>query len=170
MRWQIRAALIAAALLRATITPVLAEGRDVDQEFVQRTVMAGYAAIASAEAAEASGNPAIAAFGERMVSAHATMNDELAALAKDKGVQLPAGASLSDQAEGLMLGILPGATFDRTYVEQQLVDHQAMLDLLRHEANSGQDADFRSFAGRYVLVIEAHIAELQELRRLPELQ
>jgi putative membrane protein len=170
MRWQTGASCIAFALLWAVMTVARAEVREVDRAFVQQAIMAGYAAIASGEAALASKNPAIAAFGERMVREHAAMIDELASVAAAKGMELPTGASLPDQAEGLMLGILPGATFDRTYVEQQLVDHEVLLDLLRKEASSGQDADLRSFADRYVLVIEAHIDELQELRRLPELQ
>ena len=108
MRWQTGASCIAFALLWAVMTVARAEVREVDGAFVQQAIMAGYAAIASGEAALASKNPAIAAFGERMVREHAAMIDELASVAAAKGMELPTGASLPDQAEGLMLGILPG--------------------------------------------------------------
>ena len=46
------------------------------------------------------------------------MNDELAALAKRKGVEPPTGPDLASQAKGAVVGVMPGKAFDKHSVHR----------------------------------------------------
>ena len=65
---------------------------------------------------------------------------------------------------------LPGETFDSQYVSSQLNDHRETLALFEQEARSGQDPELKAFAEKGIPVLEQHIAELEKLQKMPELQ
>jgi len=98
------------------------------------------------------------------------MNDELAAIAKQKGVTPPDSPSMADSAKGAAMNVMPGKMFDSQYISDQIKDHQATLELLKTEASSGQDPDLKSFAAKGITVVEGHLAELQRLQAKPEYQ
>jgi putative membrane protein len=69
---------------------------EANREFINKAAMSGQAEVASGETAAKSENSAIADFGNQMVREHGAMNQEFAALAKQKGVEPPTSASLTD--------------------------------------------------------------------------
>jgi putative membrane protein len=72
---------------------------------------------------------------------------------------------MMQQAKGAATSVLPGSTFDRTCVDQQLTDHKETLDRLQNQASNGDNADFKAFAQMYTPVIGQHIAELEKLQQ-----
>jgi putative membrane protein len=143
---------------------------DADRAFIEQAAQSGHAEVSMGESAAESENPAVSAFGKQMIADHGRMNDELAALAKRKGVEPPSSADLASQAKGAATAVLPGATFDEQYVSSQLDDHKETLALFQQEARSGQDPDLKALAEKGIPIIQGHIAELEELQRMPELQ
>jgi putative membrane protein len=139
-----------------------------DRDFIEEAAKGGHAEVAMGKSAAESKNPAVSAFGKRMVEEHGRMNDELAALAKRKGVEPPASPDLGSQAKGAAMDVLPGKTFDSQYVSSQLDDHKETLELFQREAQEGQDPDLRAFAAEGVPIIQKHISQLEELQRRPE--
>lgn len=170
MRRQIQTALLGAVFAGWSMGTALAEVSAADRSFVEQAAMSGHAEVASGEAAAKSENPAVAAFGKQMVTDHTEMNDELNLIATGKGIAPPESASLMQQAKGAAISVLPGTTFDKTYVDQQLSDHQKSLALLQNQASSGTDPELKAFAQNYIPVVEQHIAELEKLKQQPELQ
>jgi putative membrane protein len=143
---------------------------DADRAFIEQAAQSGHAEVSMGESAAKSENPAVSAFGKQMVADHGRMNDELAALAKRKGVEPPTSADLASQAKGAATAVMPGETFDRQYVSSQLDDHKETLALFQQEAQSGQDPDLKALAEKGVPIIQQHITKLEELQRMPELQ
>jgi putative membrane protein len=143
---------------------------DADRAFIEQAAQSGHAEVSMGESAVESENPAVSAFGKQMIADHGRMNDELAALAKRKGVEPPASADLASQAKGAATTVLPGATFDKQYVSSQLDDHKETLTLFQREAQSGQDPDLKALAEKGIPIIQQHIAQLEELQKRPELQ
>ena len=143
---------------------------DADREFVEQAAHSGHAEVSMGQSAAESENAAVSAFGKQMIADHGMMNDELAALAKRKGVEPPTGPDLASQAKGAVVGVMPGKAFDKQYVSSQLDDHQETLALFRKQAQSGQDPDLKALAAKGIPVIQGHIAQLEELRKRPELQ
>lgn len=170
MRYQTCFAFLAAALVGTAVNAAQAAVSEADRQFIEQAAMAGHEEVTSGKTAAESKNPAIAQFGRQMVEEHVQMNQELATLAKQKGVEPPESASLADQAKGAATSVLPGATFDKTYVSQQLADHQETLQLMQKQASSGDDPDLKTLAQKAIPIIQKHLTELEALQKLPELQ
>ena len=165
MRRQIQASLLATVLLVGTAAAAFAEVSDADRKFIEQVAMGGHEEVSSGETAAKSDNSAVAAFGRQMVSDHTKMNDELATIAKGLGATPPDSPSLTQQAKGAATSILPGATFDRTYVDQQLSGHKEALGLLQSQASAGDNPVLKAFAEKYIPIVEQHIAELEKLEQ-----
>ena len=170
MRRSLRPLLLATAIAGLSIGTARAEVSDADRAFIDQLAMAGQAEVANGEIAAKSENSAIADFGKQMVQEHGEMNQELVALAKQKGVEPPTSASLTDQAKGAVMSVMPGATFDKQYVSQQLSDHQETLALLEKQASSGGDPDLKALATKAIPVVQKHITELEALKQQPGMQ
>lgn len=161
----VHAALLAGGLLTGTAAAAFAEVSDADRQFIEQAVMGGHAEVSDGETAAKSENAAVAAFGRQMVTDHTQMNGELATIAKGLGVTPPDSASMTQQAKGMATGVLLYATFDRTYVDQQLSGHKETLGLLQNQATNGGNPELKAFAEKYIPVVEQHIAELERLQQ-----
>ena len=162
--WRQRSPASAIGTARADVS-------DADRAFIEKLAMAGQAEVATGETAAKSENSAIADFGKQMVQEHGEMNEELAALAKQKGVEPPTSASLTDQAKGAAMSVMPGATFDKQYVSQQLPTTRKPLALLEKQASSGDDPDLKALANESASRwSKKHITELEALQQQPGMQ
>ena len=170
MRRSMRPLLLATAIADLTIGTARAEASEADREFIDKAAMGGQAEVANGETAAKSENSAIADFGNQMVREHGAMNQELAALAKQKGVEPPTSASLTDQAKGAVMSVMPGATFDKQYVSEQLTAHKETLALMEKQASGGDDPDLKALATKAIPVVQKHITELEALQKQPGLQ
>jgi putative membrane protein len=160
----------AALCLVAAVASAQDKLSESDRMFIEQAAEGGHAEVTLGESAAKSENPAVSAFGKQMIADHGKMNDELATLAKAKGVEPPSDADLASQAKGLAVSALPGSTFDRQYVSSQLADHKKTLALFEKQAQSGQDPELKAFAEKGIPVIQQHIAELEKLQQMPEMQ
>ena len=161
------AAALCLAVATAHAQTALSEG---DRAFIEQAAQGGHAEVSMGKSAAESKNPAISAFGKQMIADHGKMNDELAMLAKQKGFEPPASADMASQAKGALVDALPGKTFDSQYVSSQLDDHKETLALFENEARSGQDPELKALALKAIPIIQQHIAQLEELQKMPELQ
>jgi putative membrane protein len=135
-----------------------------DRTFVSQAAYGSLGEVALGElAVERASSPAVRQFGQRMVQEHTRMNEDLIAIASQKGVTPPSAPDPGRQAVSAQLGQLQGAAFDRQYVQQQLADHETTLTLFQGEASSGQDPQLRAFAREYAPVIQEHLAMLRQL-------
>ena len=80
-------------------------------------------------------NAAVRAFAQRMITDHAGVNEQAAALAKKLGVT-PADNAVSQSLQAdakqarAKLEPLQGAAFDRAYLDREIAYHQAVLDAI----------------------------------------
>jgi putative membrane protein len=165
MPHSLRAGLLAAAMTLGTAALAFAEVSEAHRAFIEQVAMGGHEEVAASRTAAESENPEVAAFGRRMVDEHTRMNEELARIAKSLGITPPDSPSLTQQAKTAATGILPGATFDRTYINTQVEDHEETLALMRNEAANGTDPQLGAFAQKAVRSIEQHLAEATKLQR-----
>ena len=161
----LHAGVLAAAMTFGTAAIAVAEVSETDRLFIEQAAMGGHEEVSTGQSAAESENSAVAAFGRQMVEDHTRLNDELGAIAKGLGVTPPDSPSLTQQAKGAATAVLPGATFDRTYIATQVEDHQETLELMRNEASNGNDPQLKAFAQRAVPIIERHLAEAEKLQR-----
>ena len=55
-------------------------------------------------------------------------------------------------------------------MSSQIDDHKETLALFENEARSGQDPELKALALKAIPIIQQHIAQLEELQKMPELQ
>ena len=107
---------------------------------------------------------AVKGFSQRLINDHNMANQELATLAKQKGVLLP-----GDDAKmmSMPLTIKSGADFDKEFAKAMIEDHQKSISMFEKEASSAGDPDVKGWASKVLPTLRAHLAEAQALA-LPE--
>ena len=101
---------------------------------------------------------------QQMVDDHTKNNEELAALAKSKGVDVPTEPSLMQKGKMKLLEHSDGQDFDRRYVESMGVKaHEDTIKLFRKGAADAKDPDVKAFAEKTLPKLEHHLQMAQEL-------
>jgi len=128
-----------------------------DRSFMKEAAQAGSAEVASAQLAEGkSGDAKVQAFAKQMIGDHAEAGDALKSLAASKGLDLPAGPSVTRQAKDKVLAAHDGAAFDRSYAKTAVDDHEDAVELFRNSSTQAKDADVRAFAQKTLPTLEHH--------------
>jgi putative membrane protein len=106
-----------------------------DQEFLTTAIQAGMAEVQLAELAlEKAQDEQVRGFAERMVQDHTAANEQLMSLAETAGVTPPTEMDQQHQTLHEQLSQLAGEEFDRQYMQGQVRDHQAAVELYSTEA------------------------------------
>lgn len=145
-------------------------GRDnklahADSAFLKQAAQNGHAEVESSKLAlTKASNEKVKAFAQQMVDDHTKNNEELAALAKSKGVDVPTEPSLMQKGKMKLLEHSDGQDFDRRYVESMGVKaHEDTIKLFRKGAADAKDPDVKAFAEKTLPKLEHHLQMAQEL-------
>lgn len=134
-----------------------------DAKFAMDAAKGGLMEVAMGKvAADHATNPDVKAFGQRMVTDHSKANDELKAIASQKGLTLPAKLDAADQAKIDRMSKMSGAAFDKAYMDDMVQDHKKDVAEFRKEASGGKDADIKGFAGKTLPTLEEHLKMAQD--------
>ena len=148
----------------ADLSPETSSLSAADRSFISQ---AAYGSLAEVELGKLAQTQAssqqVRDFGGRMVTEHTQMNNDLIALASNKGITPPSSTDDGREAIADMLEQLSGSDFDRQYIPQQLADHETTLALFQGQANRGKDVELRQFAQRYTPVIQRHVEMLRRM-------
>ena len=138
----------------------------IDSGFLIDAARRSRTEIEAAELAErVSGHADVKRFARRMIEEHGKAADELSALAKLKGVDLPEAPSVTQRAELTALKALSGHVFDKTYASRLGVRaHEKTLAMFRKAVNRAHDPDVKAFATRQLPLLQRHLEEAQALR------
>lgn len=138
-----------------------------DADFLVQAAQDGRAEIETSRMAlRKSGNPDLRAYAERMVAAHTKTQQELAALARRKGLRLGDTLSLRQQAQLRALAATDGTEFDQGYARHVGVGaHEQALMLFHKAAGGADDADVRAFARKALPSLRRHLDGGRELVR-----
>ncbi len=132
---------------------------DHDKHFLMEASQGGMAEIQLGQLASQKGeSPKVKAFGQKMVTDHTALNNDLKPFADKDGVPPPAGLSADDQAEMDKLNGLSGKDFDREYVAYMLKDHMHDQMAFKEEIASTQDPALKHAAEHGLKVIDQHLS------------
>lgn len=128
-----------------------------NESFVTNAAIGGmYEVEAGKIAAMRSTNPAIKAFGSKMVADHTAAGEKLKPLAAALNLTVPTAL---DQRHQGMIDNLRGATdqdFDRVYLEQQEAAHNETRALLETFGTTANDATLKAWATETLPTVTAH--------------
>jgi putative membrane protein len=106
---------------------------------------------------------AVKGLSQRLINDHNKANQELAALAKQKGIMLPADDA--KVASSMPLAQKSGTDFDQEFARMMVEDHQKDIAAFEKEASSGTDPDIKSWASKALPTLRAHLTEAQAITK-----
>lgn len=137
-----------------------------DKDFLEKAAHAGFTEVEGSKLAqEKASDPEVKAFAEQMIQEHTKANEELAALAKQKGYTPPTDPSLVQSAKLKVLGMTDDS-FDRNYMGQIGVSaHEDAIELFRDAAEKAKDPDIKAFAQKMLPSLEKHLEMARALHQ-----
>ena len=115
-------------------------------------------------------NPDVKAFAKLMMGEHHALRAQGQKLAKQLNVtpEMPADDPLKPAAASEMAALKAapkGAQFDRTYIEQEIGIHQAVLDLAGKAHDAAENEQLKKLIEQAKPVIEKHLDRAQEIQK-----
>lgn len=135
-----------------------------DVLFMEVAGMSNLAEIATSHLAlRKSGNAAVRAYAQKMITDHTRAQDQLNALAARKGTKLTDRLGADQRVQGDKLSTLSGAAFDAEYKKVQVAGHDLTLTLIKMYRSFGQDADALAYAAKTQPIVAGHLEMAQGL-------
>jgi putative membrane protein len=106
-------------------------------------------------------------FAQMMVDDHTKANNELKALAGEKGIALPDVMGEKKQKKYYDLERdEKKENFDKNYMDEMVQDHKDMINKFEKEAENGNDADVKSWAAGKLSTLRHHLEEAERVKDL----
>ena len=148
----------------APLSRAMADVAASDKTFVKKAAVGGMAEVDMGKMAQEKGSSQdVKDFGAMMVKDHTANNDDLAALAKTKGLMVPDKLDSMHQKMADKLSGLSGTAFDTAYINDMVMGHEKMLALMKSEESSS-DPDLKSFATKTSETVQMHLDKAKEIQ------
>lgn len=136
-----------------------------DREFIEKAAAGGMLEVQAGKLAESKGQSEdVKSFGSMLSTDHAAANQELQALAQQKGVTVPSALPKKEQKKVDKLA--KAKDFDRNFIhEQGIEDHKHDIKDFQKEAKEGKDPDVKAFAQKSLPVLQKHLARAEEISK-----
>lgn len=136
-----------------------------DAAFFKDGTSAGLAEVAAAELAlQRASDPRVKQFAQQMARDHGQANQELAALARQKGVAPPEAPNAKQQQALEALKARQGPAFDQAYLGTELADHRDAVSLFEL-AERSTDPQVSAFARKTLPLLRHHLQMVEDLQR-----
>jgi putative membrane protein len=137
-----------------------------DQGFILAAAQGGMTEVELGQLAATNGiRDDVKEFGQMMVKDHTAINDDLKALAAQKGVTLPDSLDAKHQAMVDKLTALTGSEFDNAYITAMIKGHKKDAKAFKAESAATQDADIKSFLDKSIPIVEAHLQHVTAIKK-----
>ena len=137
-----------------------------DTNFILAAAQGGMTEVKRGELASTSGmRTNVKDFGQLMVKDHTAINDNLKALAAQKGVTLPDSLDAKHQAMVDNMSSLTGPGFDDAYIAGMIKAHTKDARAFKAESAATQDADIKSFLDKSIPIVEAHLKHVSAMKK-----
>ena len=142
-----------------------------DKMFLRKAVAGGLAEVQlGLLAVQKAESPEVKAFGQKMVTDHSALNEDLRPIADTLGVMLPKKISKEDQAEYDKLSGLSGVDFDTEYLTFMVKDHHQDLREFREEVANTSEPLLKEAVTKGAAVIREHKMMVEQLARARGIQ
>jgi len=137
-----------------------------DKGFILAAAQGGMTEVKLGELAAQKGTrDEVKAFGQMMVKDHTAINDDLKALAAQKGVTLPDSLDAKHQGMVDKMAALTGSEFDAAYVADMIKDHKMDAKEFKAESAKTKDADIKSFVDKSIPVVAEHLQRITAMKK-----
>jgi len=137
-----------------------------DTNFIMAAAQGGITEVKLGEMASTIGKREdVKAFGLMMVKDHTAMNDDLKALALQKGITLPDSLDADQQGIVDKMALMTGSGFDDAYINGMIQTHQKDAKAFRDESAATQDAAIKYFLDTSIPVVDSHLQQATVLKQ-----
>jgi putative membrane protein len=141
-----------------------ASGAMQDKAFVRKALEGGMAEVQVGQiAAEKGSSDDVKQFGQKMVTDHTQLGDQMKQVAQQIGVTPPAGLSKKDKEEVATLQTLSGTEFDNAYIMAMVKDHKKDAEDFKSEAQQTQNPTVKQAADQGSQVIDQHLDMIEKI-------
>jgi putative membrane protein len=133
--------------------------------FVSNAVQGNMYELEAAKIAEQKSKTAgVKDFAKQMVKDHTKLGDDMKPLISAAGQTPP--AELDQRRKGMLdnLKAADAASFDKTYMDQQVAAHDETLTLMKGYADNGSDAGLKGGASKAVPIVQHHLDMAKKLQ------
>lgn len=109
-------------------------------------------------------NQRVKDYGLMMIRDHTKGNDELKALATQKGISIPQTLSDDHQKHVDDLAKQNGNDFDKAYMDLMQSDHKEDIDEYKDASEKVEDADIKAFATKTVPMLQMHLDSVNAIK------
>ena len=157
--------ITAFALAAALSAPAFAMDND-DISAMKQLAQSNLNEISAGKTAQSKAqSPDVKNFGQKMVTDHGKMLEELRTLAKKKDVALPQDANLKDMAQMKLMERKSGADFDREFMEHMVKDHEKDIQDAEGIAAKAKDPQFKAAVQKAIPVMKQHLELAQKISK-----
>ncbi len=136
-----------------------------DTTFVNNAAVGGMAEVSLGQMASSkASNPDVKAFGDRMVTDHTRLNDELKQFAQSKGVTLPAGVDQASKDTADKLSKASGKDFDKSYIADMVKDHEKDVKEFEKQSKDAKDPDLKAWVTKSLPTLQDHLKMAKEAK------
>lgn len=137
-----------------------------DTDFAAMASISNNAEIQAGQLAATKGtNSMVKAFAQLMVTEHTTAQEDLRNRAATVNIIASDTVDAAHLALMTRLNSLSGYSFDTAYMNSQVKDHAATLNLFNTEINSGNNETVRNYATTYLPHIQMHYNKADSIRK-----
>ena len=137
-----------------------------DCSFIQAAAQGGMTEVKLGELASRAGQrDDVKQFGQRMVKEHGGINDDLKALAAQKGVTLPDILDAEHQGMVDKMSALSGSDFDNAYIAGMIKDHKTDAKAFKAESSATKDTDVKGFVDKTIPVVNEHLKVITAMKK-----
>lgn len=129
-----------------------------DSTFVMTAAAGGMMEVEAGNAAQQNAqHERVKNYGAMMVQDHSKANQELMSLASSRGMTVPTTLPADKQTALQNLQSKNGRAFDTQYMSMMVEDHQKTIADFEKQANSGSDAELKSWAANKLPALRMHL-------------
>lgn len=130
-----------------------------DKDFLENAAQGGHAEVEGSKLAQTkSSNADVKQFAEQMIQDHTKANQELMALAKQKGYTPPDEPSIMQRTELKALSATSGNSFDKMYVSRiGVAAHEDTVKMFQKAAADAKDPDIKAWAAKTLPTLQHHL-------------
>jgi len=137
-----------------------------DKDFILAAAQGGMTEVKLGELAARNGSrDDVKEFGRMMVKDHTIINDDLKALAAQKGVTLTETVDAKHQEKLDKMAALTGAGFDDAYIDAMIKGHKKVAREFKAESAATQDSEIKGFLDKSIPVVEEHLKHITALKK-----
>jgi putative membrane protein len=135
-----------------------------DLPFLQEAAGANVLEVRLGQLAQSrASNAAVKQFGQRMVTDHSKVGQDLSSMATRNGIALNAALTPAHHAKINQVQNLSGQQFDQSYMSMMIQDHQTDVTRFENQSRNADSPQVREFAARYLPILQQHLSLAQQV-------